>query len=178
MKPVPGKAIARTLCYIGLGSNLGDRMANCKAALEALGRLPNTQITAVSPIYETEPVCSEGPWFLNGVVGISTGLNPEDLLTRCRQIEASLGRPDTRPPAAPRTIDLDILLYGEQILHTPILQVPHPRMHERAFVLIPLAEIAPKAWHPVLKKTIAELRDQLKDSHEVKRFGGREIYCD
>ncbi len=206
MKPVPGKTIGRTLCYVGLGSNLGDRMANCKSALEALGRLPNTQITAVSSIYETEPVCSEGmawpvrawgagasedsspphphgplhrkdqgPWFLNGVVGISTGLNPEDLLTRCRQIEAGLGRPDTRPPAAPRTIDLDILLYGEQILHAPILQVPHPRMHERAFVLIPMAEIAPKAWHPVLKKTIAELRDQLKDSHEVKRIGSARV---
>ncbi len=216
MKPVPGKVVGQPLCYIGLGSNLGDRMANCKAAVEALGRLPNTLITAVSSIYETEPVYSEGlawparawgaggtclpagrsedsssphphgplhkkdqgPWFLNGVLGISTGLDPEDLLTRCQQIEASLGRPEVRPDASPRTIDLDILLYGEQVFNTPTLQIPHPRMHERAFVLIPLAEIAPNAWHAVLKKTIAELRDQLKDSHEVKRFGGREIYCD
>jgi 2-amino-4-hydroxy-6-hydroxymethyldihydropteridine diphosphokinase len=161
---------------MGVGSNLGDRMAHFKAALEALGRLPHTQITAVSSIYETEPVCSEGPWFYNGVVKLSTTLSPENLMEACLQIEAKLGRVrshfSTGSTASPRTIDLDILLYGEQILRTAILQIPHPRMHERAFVLIPMAEIAPTAWHPALKKTIAELRDQLKDPHEVKRFGG------
>ncbi len=170
------------LCYIGFGSNLGDRPANCKAALQALNNLPNTQVMAVSSLYETEPVCSEGSWFYNGVVELSTALGPEELLENCQKIEARLGRarssPSTGSTASPRTMDLDILLYGEQILCAPILQVPHPRMHERGFVLVPLAEIAPKAWHPVLKKTIAVLLDQLKDSHEVKRFGGREIYCD
>jgi len=150
-------------------------MANCKAALEALSRLPHTQMTVVSSIYETEPVCSEGSWFLNGVVGISTGLDPEDLLTRCQQIESGLGRPETRPPAVPRTTDLDILLYGEQILRTPILQVPHPRMHERGFVLIPLSEIAPNAWHPVFQKSISQILGQLKDTHEVKRIGSADL---
>ncbi len=130
------------------------------------------------PLYRKD----QGPWFLNGGVELSTTLRPEELLEACQQIEARLGRVRSRPSTgstiSPRTLDLDILLYGEQILHTPILQVPHPRMHERGFVLIPLTEIAPNAWHPVLKKTIAQLRDQLKDSHEVKRFGEREVYCD
>ena len=173
-----GSTRGRALCYIGFGSNLGDRMANCRSALEALGGLPNTQITTVSSIYETEPVCAQGPWFLNGVVELSTALGPEELLESCQQVEVLLGRPDVRSPAAPRTIDLDLLLYGEEVFNTPTLKIPHPRMHERAFVLIPLAEIAPKGWHPVLQKNISELLAQLKDTHEVKRASGREIYCD
>lgn len=167
---------------MGLGSNLGDRIANCRLAIKSLASLPNTEIMTASSLYETEPVCSEGPWFLNGVVVLSTALGPEELLKNCQAIEAKLGRVRSRPSTgstiSPRTMDLDILLYGEQTLHTPILQVPHPRMHERGFVLIPLTEIAPNAWHPMLKKTIAQLKDQLKDSHEVKRFGEREVYCD
>ena len=177
-----GKATGRVICYIGFGSNLGDRLGDCRAALNALGGLPNTQITTVSSIYETEPVCAQGPWFLNGVVELSTALDPEELLESCQEIEARLGRTQHLTPdssiASPRTIDLDLLLYGEAVFNTPTLKIPHPRMHERAFVLIPLAEIAPKGWHPVLQKNISELLAQLKDTHEVKRASGREIYRD
>ncbi len=193
----------QTVCYIGFGSNLEDRLANCRSALEALSRLLTTEIKVVSSLYETEPVYSQdqasgsasdwagsggieskasrppdgnavgakGPWFLNGVVGLSTGLGPEDLLARCQQIESGLGRPEVRSTASPRTIDLDILLYGEQVFNTPALQIPHPRMHERAFVMIPMTEIAPKAWHPVFQKNISQILAQLKDTHAVKRIG-------
>lgn len=164
----------RTICYIGFGSNLGNPIVNCRLALDALGRLPHTEITAVSSLYETEPICSEGPWFINGVVEIFTPLSPAKLLQACRQIESTLGRPPLRskplPVASPRTMDLDILLYGERVLNTPDLQIPHPRMHERGFVLIPLAEIAPNGWHPVLKKDVYELLEDLKDAHEVKQI--------
>jgi 2-amino-4-hydroxy-6-hydroxymethyldihydropteridine diphosphokinase len=162
--------LKRFPCYIGFGSNLGDRVANCRSALEALGRLPNSKITAISSLYETEPVCSDGPWFLNGAVGLSTLLGPEELLENCQKIETRLGRTRERATAAPRTIDLDLLLYGEEILNTPTLKIPHPRMHERAFVLIPLTEIAPKGWHPVLGKEVAALLATLKDTHEVKKI--------
>ena len=165
-----GKPADRAICHIGFGSNLGDRAANCRQALKALGRLPKTEIMAISSLYETEPVCSEGPWFLNGVMRLSTGLSPEELLKGCLEIEAWLGRIRPGPPASPRVMDLDILLYGEQVLNTPDLVVPHPRMHERGFVLIPLAEIAPNCRDPVSKKYISEVLAQLKDTHVVKRI--------
>ena len=162
--------MSQITCHIGFGCNLGDRAANCRQALKSLGRLPKTEIMAISSLYETEPVCSEGPWFLNGVVSLSTGLSSEELLKGCQEIEGWLGRIRPGPTASPRAMDLDILLYGEQVLNTPDLVVPHPRMNERGFVLIPLAEIAPHCLDPVSKKYIAEMLAQLKDTHAVKRI--------
>jgi 2-amino-4-hydroxy-6-hydroxymethyldihydropteridine diphosphokinase len=159
------------ICYLGIGSNLGDRLFNCREALKALGDLSGTGIRTVSSLYETEPVCSQGPWFINGVVEITTALSPEKLLESCQQIEGILGRIRPCPSGSPRPMDLDILLYGESVIHLPKLDIPHPRMHERGFVLIPLCEIAPNGWHPVLKETIAEMTAHVQDAHRVKRIG-------
>jgi 2-amino-4-hydroxy-6-hydroxymethyldihydropteridine diphosphokinase len=145
--------------YLGLGSNQGDRRAYLEAAiarLEELGR-----VTARSSIYETEPVELTGQeWFLNCVLAFETELLPRQLLKRILEIERSLGRRRNRPKG-PRTLDIDILLFGRAMVETPGLKIPHPAMHQRRFVLAPLAEIAPEARHPVLKRSARELLDAL-----------------
>jgi 2-amino-4-hydroxy-6-hydroxymethyldihydropteridine diphosphokinase len=153
--------------YIGLGGNEGDVSLNLQAAIAEIGELPETRVVRVSSLYRTAPVgLVEQPDFLNGVVAVDTSLEPADLLDRLLAIERSLGR--TREvPGGPRTVDLDLLLWGDRVVETPSLRVPHPRMHERAFVLIPLAEIAPHAVHPVLSKSIRELRDALESTSDV-----------
>lgn len=158
--------------YIGVGSNVGDRFAHCQAAVDAIARLDQTRLIACSRWFETEPV-GEIPqdWFLNGAVAIDTGLGPEDLLSRCRRIERDQGRDRARGvPGGPREVDLDILLYGDHVLNMPDLQIPHPRMAERAFVLVPLHDIAPRAMHPVYHTTVADLRARLSDRHAVRLF--------
>jgi 2-amino-4-hydroxy-6-hydroxymethyldihydropteridine diphosphokinase len=128
--------------FIGLGANLGDARATLMQALEALAALPGTRRVAVSSIYRTAPVQAQGPDFLNAVAELRTTLTPEDLLRALQGIEAAHGR--ERPYRnAPRTLDLDLLLFGERVIATPRLTLPHPRLHERAFVLHPLAEVAP-----------------------------------
>jgi 2-amino-4-hydroxy-6-hydroxymethyldihydropteridine diphosphokinase len=158
--------------YIGVGSNVGDRYAHCSAAVEALNRLGGTRVVGCSRWYETEPVGAIAQeWFLNGAVAIETTLSPHDLLARCRYLEGNRGRDRAREVAGgPRPLDLDILLYGDQVIATPDLHVPHPRMAERAFVLIPLDDLAPRAVHPVLKRTISELRAGLVDPHQVRLY--------
>ena len=144
--------------YLALGSNLGDREAKLAAVREHLARLPDTRVAAVSAIHETAPV--GGPPgqgnYLNAAVKLETGLPPVELLHRCLQIERQLGRIRT-VPNAPRTIDIDILLYDDLILNTPGLTLPHPRMHERRFVLEPLGEIAPQVIHPASGLSVAAL---------------------
>ena len=127
--------------YVGLGANLGDTAAALNAAVQALAALPHTQLGRVSSYYRTAPVDAHGPDYLNAVAEIDTTLLPHDLLLHLQRIEASGGR-ERAYRNAPRTLDLDLLLYGDARMTTPTLAVPHPRMHERAFVLVPLAEVA------------------------------------
>jgi 2-amino-4-hydroxy-6-hydroxymethyldihydropteridine diphosphokinase len=129
--------------FIGIGANLGDARATVSKACRDVGQLPNTRLLRQSSLYATAPLEAIGPDFVNAVVEISTMLTPQNLLDHLHQLEANEAR--TRPYRnAPRTLDLDVLLYADEVIKTPTLSVPHPRMFQRAFVLVPLAEIAPE----------------------------------
>ena len=142
--------------YLSLGSNLGDREENLRRAIELLEEA-GVRIVRTSSLYETEPQdVRKQPWFLNTVVEVETSLFPRQLLTRIHKIERELGRKRT-VPKGPRTIDVDILLYGSFVMETAQLQIPHPRMAERRFVLEPLQEIAAGLRHPITKKTVSEM---------------------
>lgn len=152
-------AAVRKLVYLSLGSNLGDRAANLQAAITRLSELG--EVVAVSSLYETEPVdFPHQPWFLNCAVALSTEKMPRQFLAALLAVEQAMGRKRMQPKG-PRVIDLDILLFGNSIVETAALTIPHPAMHQRRFVLEPLAEIAPEQRHPVFKRTIRELRDAL-----------------
>jgi 2-amino-4-hydroxy-6-hydroxymethyldihydropteridine diphosphokinase len=146
--------------YLSLGSNMGDRQHNLNEAIELLSQ--RARMFEVSSTYETEPVGNpDQPRFLNLVARIQTRLAPLELLTLTKGVEAKLGRTKDKPNA-PRPIDIDILFYGDQVIKNRQLTVPHPRLMERAFVLVPLAEIAPKLIHPVSGKTAEKLLAELK----------------
>lgn len=133
--------------YVGIGSNQGDARAQVLGALEELDALPETRLTARSPLYRSMPVGAPGPEYVNAVAAVQTTLAPERLLAELQAVELRHGR--ERPYAnAPRTLDLDLLLYGGTELDTPLLTLPHPRMHQRAFVLRPLLDLDPQAWVP------------------------------
>jgi 2-amino-4-hydroxy-6-hydroxymethyldihydropteridine diphosphokinase len=152
--------------YLSLGSNVGDRAGNLEGAIERLGKLGT--VMAVSSFYETEPVeFAAQPWFLNCVVELDTERMPKQLLAAILDIEKEMGRRRIQKKG-PRTLDIDILLFGNSIVKMKGLTIPHPAMHERRFVLEPLAEIAPEARHPVLKRSIRELRDALPPGQTVK----------
>lgn len=154
--PAATAPAAPVIAYLGLGANLGDREANLRRAVELLAVTPGVRVRRVSAVYETEPVgLREQPWFLNQVVEVETDLSPQALLTRALEIEAALGRA-RRERWGPRIIDMDILLYNELTLETPGLTLPHPRLAERAFALVPLAELAPARPLPG-GRTVAEL---------------------
>jgi 2-amino-4-hydroxy-6-hydroxymethyldihydropteridine diphosphokinase len=156
--------------YLSLGSNLGDRKANIEQAIAALED-GNLRTGKVSSFYETEPVgFKHQPWYLNVALEIETTLSPLELLERCKGIEQSMGR--VKPFAdAPRIVDLDILLYGDRIISAERLNLPHPRLAERNFVLEPLAEIAPGLIHPVLGRSIQALLETSFDTSIVRRYG-------
>jgi len=138
----PSKMRPPVTAYVGLGANLGDPVAALRDALQALGRLPSTTLLRQSSFYRSAPIGAGGPDFVNAVAEIATGLDPQALLAELQALEQGAGR--ERPYRnAPRTLDLDLLLYGSASIESPTLTVPHPRMRERAFVLRPLAEIAP-----------------------------------
>ena len=155
------------LAYLSLGSNIGDRAGNLNAAIDRLRAFG--EVVAVSSFYETEPVeFTAQAWFLNCAVALNTEKTPQELLAGILDIEQQLGRRRGQEKG-PRIIDIDILLFGDLIVEDPGLTIPHPAMHERRFVLEPLAEIAPDVRHPVLKRTIRELRDALPPGQAVRK---------
>ncbi len=152
------------MVFLGLGSNEGDRAGNLRRALELLAE--HTEVLQKSRIYETQPMyVTDQPRFYNMALRAQTKLSPHDLLTQIKGIETALGRqPDTHN--LPRPIDIDILLYEGDVVVSPQLTIPHPRMHERAFVLVPLEEIASFEYHPVLKKPVVDLWDEVGEQHD------------
>jgi 2-amino-4-hydroxy-6-hydroxymethyldihydropteridine diphosphokinase len=154
-----------TIVYIGIGSNIGDKTTNCQTAVECLAEAG--RIVGVSSFYYTEPVgYKEQEDFINAVASLQTSLSPSELLRICHAIEDRLGRRRT-VRWGPRTVDLDILLYGDLVVSRPDLVIPHPLMALRKFVLAPLVEIAPAVIHPTLNKTMIQLLSELQKSHTV-----------
>jgi 2-amino-4-hydroxy-6-hydroxymethyldihydropteridine diphosphokinase len=161
--------------FLGIGSNLGDREANLAGAERAVERR-GFRVDARSSTYLTEPKdAPDQGWFLNAVLGGSTALSPEELLAACLDAERELGRARGPRRNEPRTADVDLLLYGREVRTTPTLVLPHPRLHERRFVLVPLAEIAPGARHPVLGATAAELLRNCPDASQVVLHRARPV---
>jgi len=156
-----------TLVYIGLGSNKGKRIKNIKETLNKLKK--EIDIQKISSFYLTEPVKTKGGWFVNCVVEGKTNKPVRELLTSLLQIEKEMGR-FRKKEKGKRVIDLDILLFGQQIIQEKDLTVPHPRLHQRRFVLTALTEISPKLNHPLLNKTVDELLRGLKDPHQVEKI--------
>jgi 2-amino-4-hydroxy-6-hydroxymethyldihydropteridine diphosphokinase len=157
--------------YLSLGSNVGERQANLQQAIEHLGKIG--KVVKQSALYETEPMeMADQPWFLNSAVELETELMPRQFISAVLDIERSMGRKRSKKKG-PRTIDIDVLLFGKSIIEMKGLTVPHPAMHQRRFVLEPMVEIAPDVRHPVFKRSMRELRDALPaGSAQVKKFAG------
>jgi 2-amino-4-hydroxy-6-hydroxymethyldihydropteridine diphosphokinase len=158
------------IAYIGIGSNIGNKLTSCEDAVSEILKVDRHRLLARSSLYKTEPLgYTSQDWFVNGVIKIETDLEPTDLLRSLKTIEASLGRVKTFR-WGPRTIDLDILFFDERKIQTDELQIPHPLLHERQFVLLPLAEIDPCLIHPALKKTVQELVKAFAEGQGVEKL--------
>ncbi len=157
--------------YIGIGSNLGDPYKNCIKAVEAIKDDPFCSLKAISPFYRTEPVGVEGQnWFINAVLCINTRLSPSELIEALLEIEKRMGRTRSGARWESRIIDLDILLFGNEIINDKNLTIPHPRMHIRRFVMAPMADIAPELIHPVLGKSMSEILSGIPPSEQEIRL--------
>lgn len=163
------------IVYLSLGSNMGDRLGYLQQATSILAAHKDINIVSTSSFYETEPWQMESKnWFVNAVVQISTTLSPEALLDETQRIEVQLGRTkNSAKDYADRTVDIDLLFYDDLIMHTGELTVPHPLMHKRAFMLVPMLEIAQDYVHPLFKKTISALYDELENPEMVYLYGTR-----
>ena len=158
------------IAYIGIGSNLGDKVYQCEKAISEILRADRHKLLSKSSLFKTKPIgYTSQDWFINGVIKIETDLEPLELLQVLKDIESRLGREKTFR-WGPRVIDLDILLFDEEEIEMEGLQIPHPRLQERQFVLILLAEIDPEVIHPVLKKTIRELLENIKEDQGVEKI--------
>jgi len=154
--------------YIGIGSNLGDRRANTAEAIERITKIPDTKVMRASSLYESEPLGNAKTWFVNSVIEIDTELGAEPLLKRLKAIEEAMGRKRVKGKRwGSRIIDLDILLSENEVVDKRTLKVPHPEMHKRRFVLMPLAELAPHVVHPGLGQSVSALLATLKDDKRV-----------
>jgi 2-amino-4-hydroxy-6-hydroxymethyldihydropteridine diphosphokinase len=156
--------------YIGVGSNLGNRKDNFLEALDRLAKLPDTKILKESSLYESEPLGDSKDWYVNGAIEIETKFKPDMLLKKFKNIERAMGRKKVKKRWGARIIDLDILLYDALVVKKKNLQIPHPEMPNRKFVLIPLIEIAPQVIHPELGVTISELLVKVKDDKKIHLF--------
>ena len=158
--------------FIGIGSNLGDRRANCREARRRLDELPKTRVVKESSLYESEPHGNATRWFGNSVVEVETELIPTDLLKRLKQIEEEMGRKRVKGKRwGSRIIDLDILFYNNEIIAKRNLKVPHPELPNRRFVLVPLSELAPQLIHPGLNASVSELLATTKDRKKIHMMG-------
>jgi len=157
----------KTVAYIGIGSNLGDKVKNCIEAIDTISNMSGCQLSRPSSFYRTEPIGMDGtPWFINGVIEVKTSLTPYNLFKALEGIEKDMGRRRVNN-LEPRIIDLDLLFYNHLAISTPHMVIPHPRLHLRRFVLVPLAEIAPYFIHPIYHVSVRELLKNLKDGNPV-----------
>lgn len=164
------------IAFLSLGSNFGDRLSYLQQAASMLGTLDGTNIVSSSSFYETEPWCMKTDnWFVNAVIQISTSFTPEELLDECMKIEQRLGRVRKTQTGqyGDRTIDIDILFYDDKVINTEKLILPHRYLQRRAFVLVPLLEIAQDLIHPLFGKTISQLYDELENPEQVYLYGTR-----
>ncbi|MBP7211921.1 2-amino-4-hydroxy-6-hydroxymethyldihydropteridine diphosphokinase [bacterium] len=163
------------IVYLCLGSNKGDRVGYVQQATSLLGAVDGIKVIRTSSFYETEPWLELSKnWFVNAVLEIKTSMLPDELLITCQRIETQLGRNrEVEGRYGDRNIDIDILFYGGEIISEENLIVPHPRVHERAFTLVPMLEINPEFVHPVMKKTLAELHEELENPEMVYLYGTR-----
>ncbi len=160
----------RHIAYIGIGSNVGDKVRHCERAVSEILKVDQHKLLAKSSFFKTQPIgYPDQDWFINGVIKIETDLSPHELLRDLKAIELKLGRKKTFH-WGPRLIDLDLLFFDHEEIKTPELSVPHPHLHERQFVLIPMAEIDRDFIHPVFKMTIQQLLNNLQEDQGVEKF--------